>query len=921
MTQPALTPREFISTLYSDADGGWLTLFSRNPSTGEQSTDWFATDQTAEMVDRAMELSLERDVWFGVATRTDRLHDGRRGGAADCAHITALWVDIDVAGPNHKGDVDSYPDADAARRLIKEFPVPVTTVVKTGGGYHGYWHLDEPIEREDALKLLTRWGAHWSCYATAAGYKVDNVFDLPRVLRVPGTFNRKNGGEVLVEVLFHDATRVYGYSHIVDHTDEPPDDPKHAQRHVPYTGVERPGDDFNARKTGSDVLAMAGWTLGKSKRNGEQAWMHPWGPSTEESATVYPDNHITIWSDNVPKHYPTITVRTPYDPYGLYARIFHGGDFHEATIELAKMGYGAPSITALLGIDDIPSYSDTPPSDDQIADMEAARSKYQLFVGGQRHLDDIVNELSTALLAINEPPHLFKHGDVVSQFTRGELEAVDRVRMVNVIESHMRPVIMKKDGVAPARVEQSAIDLALLRLVDRLPEVQGVVRSPFLRADGTVCADVGYDVRSGNYLASTIHTNVPETPTRADVDAAVARIDDLIHDFPLKSEADRAHVFALLLTPLVRHLVPLTPLFIMDGNGPGVGKNLLAESCMYVATGDWVQTDPLPTDAEEQRKQITALMSTGRSVALFDEAHIITGTSLARLITSTTWGDRLLGYSKQVSYPNRITVVALGNNVEIQGDMPRRSIIVRLESQLARPYDRQDFRHDNLRDWVEQNRPELVGALLTMLVSWHQAGRPKSAKRLGSFDAWAEIVGGALDHAGVKGFMSNLGEMRARGAGDEQDMHAHLWELRGHFIDAGFTAKQVGRMIEDDRLDSWPPRMGRDKNYAQSLGHVYRHYSDRWMGDIRIRQDGVTNGARRWVLDLLPVDNYPEKGGLGGLGGLALATYETVSVIEGAPAGVLDAPEGPDKVPQVPQVPLALNDDGWPSHVPLEDRF
>jgi hypothetical protein len=923
MTQPALTPREFVSTIYRDADAGWLTLFSRHPSTGEQGTDWFTLDQTSEMVDRAMDLSLERDVWFGLATRTDRLHDGRRGGAADCAHITALWVDIDVAGPNHKGDIDSYPDDEAARKMIREFPVPVTTVVRTGGGYHGYWLLDEPLERDDATALLARWGAHWSKYAQDAGYKVDNVFDLPRVLRVPGTFNRKNGGEVPVEVEFHKPQRVYSYSHIVDHTDDPPADPRHAERHVPYTGVERPGDDFNSRKTGSDVLSMAGWTLTKTKRNGEQAWQHPWGASTEESATVYPDNHITIWSDNVPKHHPTISVRTPYDPYGLYARIFHDGDFHEATIDLAKKGYGAPSVTALMAVDDIPTHGDTPLSDDQIAEIEEQRRKSIIYVGGAIHLDDIANDVVKALLNVNDPPHLFKHGDVVSQFTRGELEAVDRMRMVNVIETNIMPKRMVKDGVVPARVENNAVELALLRLVDRLPGVEGVVRTPFLRADGSVCADVGYDVRSGNYLASTIHTNVPDQPTSADVTNAVALIEDLIHDFPLKSQSDRAHVFALLLTPIVRHLVPLTPLFILDGNGPGVGKNLLAESCMYVATGSWVQTDPLPTDSEEQRKQITALMSTGRSVALFDEAHIVTGTSLARMITSTTWGDRLLGYSKQVSYPNRITVCALGNNVEIQGDMPRRSVIIRLESQLARPYDRQDFRHDNLRDWVEENRPKLVGALLTMLVSWHQAGRPKGAARLGSFDAWAEMVGGTLAHAGVRGFMTNVAEMRQRGAGDEQDMAGHLWELHGTFMAAGFTTKQVAKMLEDDRLDAWPPRMGRDKNYAQSLGYVYRHYSDRWMDGIRIRQDGVTHGARRWVLELMPVDNSPVSGGDGGLIAIIPPTYEdTWSQREAAATSPQDRndPPHPPIAPrehgsQAPQ-PRAANVDEWGDPIP-----
>ena len=913
MTKAApLSGTQFLDAIYRHVDTGWLTLFSVDATTGERSTEWFTASETNALTERAAAIADTSNVWFGVATRTEQLPDGRRGGAVECEQITALWIDMDVEGPNHESG-KIYPDDESARAMIKEFPVPATMVVATGGGYHAYWLLDEPIDHADAETLLTRWGAHWATFARGRAFDMDNVFDLPRVLRVPNTYNLKNGGKTTVEVIYANLDRTYSYSHIVDHTDDPPAAPAHIGRSVPYTGTERPGDDFNARHTGADVLSMDGWTIGRVKRNGEQRWLHPWSPTSDESATVYTDNHTTIWSDSVPKHRPHIEIRKPYDPFGLYIRLMHDGNAHEATIELVKKGYGAQTMRSMLGYSDVPTHADTPLSDDQLAEIETTRGKRQIIVGGMRYLDDIANELTTALVEINEPPALFKHGDVVSQFTRGELEAVDRVRMVNIIETHMRPVVLKKDMVAPARVEVSALDLALLRLVDRLPEVQGVVRSPFLRADGTVCSQMGYDPRSGNYLAATSHTVIPDEPTAADVVAAIALVDDLIHDFPLKTGADRAHVFALLLTPLVRHLVPLSPLFIMDGNGPGVGKNLLAESCMYVATGEWIQTDPLPTDAEEQRKQITALMSTGRSVALFDEAHIITGTSLARLITSTTWGDRLLGYSKQVSYPNRITVVALGNNVEVQGDMPRRSILIRLESQLARPYDRQDFRHDNLRDWVEERRPDLVAALLTILVSWHQAGRPKGAARLGSFDAWAEIVGGALIHAGVDGFMSNVGEMRARGAGDEQDMSGHLWELHSHFMGEGFTAKRIAKMLEEDVLDSFPPRMGRDRNYSQSLGHVYRHYADRWMDGIRVKQDGVTHGSRRWVLETMPVDNSPETGGYGGLGGLPLPTHEKkVSVLEGAPVPV-NSPGAGEKVPLVPQVPPV---DEWGDPIP-----
>lgn len=612
-----------------------------------------------------------------------------------------------------------------------------------------------------------------------------------------------------------------------------------------------PGDIWAASTTWAEQLERYGATLhtrhADAGGNGYEMWTRP-GKDKQQgaSASLYykGSDVLKIFTP----HWPGLAIGETYTLWGYHVTLEHQSDFDEA----ARI-HGHEQRTSNAPATERPAQSMDTPHGHSV-------DKPLLFTGG-RYLNDISDELVQLMVEANVPPHLFRHGEVVSQLTGEELCAIDRVRMLNVVELTVRPVSLKKDEIVPSRVEPAALDVAMLRLLQQLPAVQAVMRAPFLRADGSVCSAIGYDPASGNYLASTVDTNVPSNPTSQEVADAVALIDDLLFDFPLHTGSDRAHVYALLLTPLVRHLIPLAPLFVLDGNGPGVGKNLLAESCMYITTGQWIQTDPLPLDAEEQRKQITALLSTGRSVALFDEAHIVSGTSLSRLITSTTWGDRLLGYSKQVAYPNRITVVALGNNVEVQGDMPRRSILIRLESQIARPYDRQDFRHTDLRRWVEHNRPKLLGALLTLLVAWHQAARPGSAVRLGSFDAWAAIVGGTLANAGVDGFLVNSDAMRRRGATDDAEMEMHLTELWNEWHTAPFSAKQVARMIELDRLETTPPRLPNDRTrVAQALGHIYRRYSGRWLGSIRIAEDGVTGGARRWLLEPSPLSPTPNEG-------------------------------------------------------------
>lgn len=859
-----MTPGEFLGSLYEHFDDGWLTLFSidRTANRGRH-TDWFKVADIDRMVALAADLT-DRDVWFGLATRSQPLPGEARGSDTDCVAIPAVWLDVDIAGPNHQDSYKLPTDIDQARKIIDTFPLPPSMTVDSGGGLHVYWQFDEPIAADDGRALLARWAATWAINADKLDMRVDNVFDMPRVLRMPGTRNLKQQCGAIVTVIDAPGHR-YSYSDLHDLTVDPPaPTTRTSPRGIPLTGMDRPGDDFNARHSGGYVLGLAGWTHDFTERNGNERWLHPWSPQSDCSATVYADDgHTTVWSETAAARMPALEARRPYDPFGLYVALLHDGDFKAATIELAEQGYGKSS----------PPPPPQPQDDDDSSCPDDEPSKPMIVTSG-RHLNDLADEVVETLVRLNDPPSTFRHGDTVSTFSRGELEPVDRVRLMNQVEMTTKPVALKKDSVVPSRVDATALDITLLRLLDRLPAVEGLLHAPFMRPDGTVCVDVGYDEPSKVYLTSTMPIDVPHAPTAEQVAAAVALVDEFICDFPLATTPDRAHVFGLLLTLMTRHLMPLSPLMAIDGNGPGVGKNLLSECCVYIATGEWVQTDPLPLDNEEQRKQITSLLATGRSVALFDEAHIIGGTSLARLITSTTWGDRLLGYSRQVSYPNKMTVIALGNNVEVTGDMPRRTVLIRLSSGLDRPELRSGFRHDDLRLWVTNNRARMIEALLTILRAWHAAGRPRSNARLGSFDQWATMIGGALEHAGVKGFLANAQEMRERSATDDSDMEAHLEEVLEVLGDVEFGVRRVAELIESGALETIPPKVSPGGSRVnQQLGHVYRRYSGRWLGGYKLTQGGTTGKSRRWSIEKRaePVDN---SGGLGGLGGLVMPTQE-----------------------------------------------
>ena len=492
--------------------------------------------------------------------------------------------------------------------------------------------------------------------------------------------------------------------------------------------------------------------------------------------------------------------------------------------------------------------------------VEAMRSdpyldtgKPKLLVSG-RHLDDIVTELDGLLVASNNPPTLFSHAEGVSLLDGARLQPLDPIGLLDVAEHRIRPVkIGGKESVEkPATVSLDVRRLALRRLRDELPKIVGLAPAPFMRPDGSVCTNPGYDTATRLYLLDSVGVDVPDKPNAKQVESAVAVIDELLYDFPLPTPADRAHAFSALITPAIRHLVPLAPLHYVNGNTAGVGKNLLIESLLWVHLGERVRTDPLPTDEEEMRKQITSLLAEGRRVVLWDEAHYLIGKQLARLLTSPTWGDRMLGVNITINADNLASCYALGNNGEIVGDLRRRVIRINLSSELEQPSRRSGFRHADLRAWVAEHRSELLSAVLTLLRAWHCAGRPGIKSPLGSFEAWADVVGGTLDVAGVDGFLDNVNDVLEDGDYLDAEFTTHVHDLAELFAGREFTAGQVIEMYRSGTVS-----LGRElpsgirpfaDDAGERLGKLYRRYHGRVMpGGVKlVKSKGQTHGRKRW---------------------------------------------------------------------------
>src|SRR5262249_12330781 len=116
--------------------------------------------------------------------------------AADAIAIPGAWCDIDIAGPAH-AKAALPPDIASAVSLAESMPLPPSLFVHSGHGVYPLWLFKEAwtfagdAERERAAALVRRWQALLNARGKERGWDLDGAADLARVLRLPGTVNRK----------------------------------------------------------------------------------------------------------------------------------------------------------------------------------------------------------------------------------------------------------------------------------------------------------------------------------------------------------------------------------------------------------------------------------------------------------------------------------------------------------------------------------------------------------------------------------------------------------------------------------------------------------------------------------------------------------------------------------------------------------
>ncbi len=736
--------------------------------------------------------SEQTNVFFGVAPR----FGARKFDEAwQIRRLTALWSDVDNATPE-----------DVIERIAKAGLPPASIVVASGNGAHVYWLLETPYLIDDVCdppaikrefldgrpgeeKKVVRWfhdpvtgervdllpGGHTApplspkailFQDTLAGIAAkiggDHTTDVSRILRVPGTLNRKHqrNGRQPIPCLLHslDAELRYSFDQFVAIAESSPSKARReAVAKVPLPRTRKPSPK-RQDKLGELILLCDSVAVGG--RSEADFSLCCWAIENRISRDL-------VWADA--------------QSVGKFRE--RGEDYFRRTWEAAAARTREKTYDRVQ--QEVKRRAD---SHDR-----AASGDRIIMCGPDEHrvADEAIAALATSTT-------IYQRGQALVQIVRDAKppKGVKRPPNLPTIAPIAKPRLCKELSERATWMRENGENLVQTAVPERIVAIveangqwpgvrplMGIVECPTLRPDGSILEEPGYDEDTGLIvMLSQAFSQIPASPTRQDALRAVGELIEVWEDFPFESAAHAVAPLAATLTMLIRHAIAgPCPLFSFGANAPGSGKGMLVDSVSIIATGRKASRMAAPETAEEWVKTILSVALSGERLILFDNVDGDFGNkALDAALTATTWSGRLLGHNKFVSgVPLDAVWFVTGNQLEIVGDTSRRVLLARLLCLEERPEERTGFKHLELLEWAEHERLRLVVAGLTILRAWVAAGRPtKKIRPWGSYEAWSALIRQPLVWLGLPDPAEIRSELPTRTANDRADHIALLdgWE-------------------------------------------------------------------------------------------------------------------------------------------------
>ena len=447
----------------------------------------------------------------------------------------------------------------------------------------------------------------------------------------------------------------------------------------------------------------------------------------------------------------------------------------------------------------------------------------------------------------------------------------------------------RKQEAKPALPPRWVVEVLQGRTAWPFPLLEGIVCSPTLRPDGSILAQPGYDASTGLYLDfnGTTFPRLPPSPTFDAARSALGRLAEVFADFlfatrepsPRTQNPYWSAAIAALLTLVGRPAIAgNVPCFGVTAVASGSGKGLLVDVICRIGTGRCAPKMGQTLDDNEELKRLLALALEGASVCCIDNvAHPLGNQYLDMAVTAQAITGRILGQTQTAEAPWNAVLFATGNNLSYRGDMARRVVPIALDPKMEKPEERSGFTHPNLAAWVQEHRPCLAIAALTILRAYFVAGCPSQGLTpYGSFEAWADLIRNAVVWLGEADPCEGRQDLAAQTDDAYEQLAALLtaWEacyaFKGDGTSPERTINQVKQDIAlytaatgsaardavpatwDDLREALVPfdrRYDGKSLHAHRIGNALRVVEGRVIGNTRLRRHGVYRHNALWRIE------------------------------------------------------------------------
>ena len=275
-----------------------------------------------------------------------------------------------------------------------------------------------------------------------------------------------------------------------------------------------------------------------------------------------------------------------------------------------------------------------------------------------------------------------------------------------------------------------------------LPVLNGLTHQPYLRTDGSLAKNSGYDQLSGMFgVFKESEFDIKESVNRQDAQKALAFISELLSEFVFSNEADKSAALSAILTATIRPSLNLAPMYHVRAPQISSGKSFLCQIISLFASPKKNAPTTFPKDDEECHKLLLSELMKAPAVIEFDNltSDLLPHKSLCTVLTSEYLSGRILGVSKTTSVNTRTLFLSSGNNVGPIKDMTRRCITINLDPGCEHPASR-TFKNPDLIANLTKERDKYVSSALTIIRAWINAKKPKTeCKPLASYNDWSDL--------------------------------------------------------------------------------------------------------------------------------------------------------------------------------------